>query len=449
MSQASEATSVHPASGAARRSNAARQRKNYIFVGICLVTAMFSLVILAVLLIAIVVLGRQYLTVGFLNRPPSPNPDEAGIGPALWGTVWVCTGCALFALPLGVGTAIFLEEFKPRFALLRWFHAIIQLNISNLAGVPSVVYGIIGLTAFASMFGLFDPAPPPDIANMDRAELLTLVSNRNLAIENKDDLDEGELRQAVGVALEKYNQKLEIGVQYYYQFLSEGDRILLVPAGDRTAETIEYAPDMKFLDSEDMKPVEVTIIGAIDPLPEDEALHATTLRDDAVGGRIVRRRFYYLSLPFGRGVLTGALTLMLVVLPIVIIASQEALRAVPDSLREGAFGMGATRWQMVWNVTLPASIPGIMTGSILAMSRAIGEAAPILMIAGIVYIANAPGHLMDDFSVMPLQIYNWAGRPQVAFHHLAASGIIVLLVLLLSFNALAVIIRQTLQKPLS
>ncbi len=140
---------------------------------------------------------------------------------------------------------------------------------------------------------------------------------------------------------------------------------------------------------------------------------------------------------------------MLVVLPVVIISTQEALRAVPSSLRAGALGLGATHWQVIWNVTLPASMPGIMTGSILALSRAIGETAPILIIAGIVYITRAPQNLMDDFTVMPLQVYNWIQRPQTEFHGLAAGAIILLLVILLSFNALAVYIRQRLQKPLS
>ncbi|HPO31702.1 MAG TPA: ABC transporter permease subunit, partial [Candidatus Hydrogenedentes bacterium] len=124
-------------------------------------------------------------------------------------------------------------------------------------------------------------------------------------------------------------------------------------------------------------------------------------------------------------------------------------RAVPDSLREGSFALGATRWQTIRRVTLPAALPGIMTGSILAMSRAIGEAAPLIMISGIVFLSNPPRHLMDDFTVMPLQIFNWAQRPQADFHLLAASGIIVLLVILLVFNSIALFIRQRYQKPLS
>jgi phosphate transport system permease protein len=139
---------------------------------------------------------------------------------------------------------------------------------------------------------------------------------------------------------------------------------------------------------------------------------------------------------------------MLVILPIVIISSQEALRAVPDSLRQGALACGSTRWQMISRMTLPAAVPGIMTGSILAMSRAIGEAAPILIIAGIVFIRFTPEHLMDEFTALPLQIYDWAGRPQTYFHRTAAAGIIVLLAVLLTFNALAIVIRQRFQKPL-
>jgi phosphate transport system permease protein len=134
---------------------------------------------------------------------------------------------------------------------------------------------------------------------------------------------------------------------------------------------------------------------------------------------------------------------------VVIISSQEALRAVPSTLRDGARGLGATPWQVIWNVTLPASVPGMMTGIILAMSRAIGEAAPILIIAGIVYINRAPQHLMDDFSVMPMQIFNWTARPQEEFHGLAAAAIVVLMAILMVFNGLAIWIRLKFQKPLS
>ena len=139
---------------------------------------------------------------------------------------------------------------------------------------------------------------------------------------------------------------------------------------------------------------------------------------------------------------------MLVVLPIVIVSAREALRSVPSSLREAALAAGATRWQMVRRITLPAALPGIMTGSILAISRAIGEAAPLLVVSGVLYIRFAPENLMDQFTAMPLQIYNWAGRPQEDFHAVAATGIMVMLAILLLLNTIAIIIRQVFQKPL-
>jgi phosphate transport system permease protein len=193
-----------------------------------------------------------------------------------------------------------------------------------------------------------------------------------------------------------------------------------------------------------------TIDSAMD---ESGAMPVGTMIDEVIAATPLQRSsdtsaWYYVRLPFGRSVLAGGLTLMLVVLPVVIISAQEALRGVPNTLREGALAAGATRWQMVSRMTLPASIPGIMTGSILAMSRAIGEAAPILVIAGIVFILFRPQNVMDDFTAMPLQIYNWAGEPQPSFHKVAATGIVVLLTILLSFNALAVLIRQKFQKPL-
>lgn len=386
-----------------RRNPAHRQRLSHAFKLLCVSVASMSVLILVILLGAITYEGLTFLNWDFITNPPSPEPTEAGIYPSLWGTVWLCGLCALFTLPLGVATAIFLEEFKPRKRWMLRGHGFIQLNIANLAGVPSVVYGIIGLTAFVSMFNI-------------------------MSADGKT--------------------ALEWGATYYDQFFNEADQVILVPVADAEAEYTEVAANMPGL-THDGKPITVNVIGEDDPFPEDPTLAARTLRDYAMAGRISEKSWYYLRLPLGRGVLAGALTLMLVVLPIVIIASQEALRAVPDSLREGALGMGATKWQVVRKVTLPAAVPGIMTGSIIAMSRAIGEAAPLLMIAGIVFIATPPSNVVDDFTALPLQIFNWAGRPQAVFHEIAASGIIVLLGVLLTFNGIAIFIRHKLQKPLS
>ncbi len=386
-----------------------RRRKliNSAFVALCVATASVSVLILIVLLTSIVTTGLKHLDLAFLTSFPSRNPEEAGLKAAIWGSIGICAVCAVVSLPLGVGTAVFLEEFKPKSRWERAIHRFVDLNIRNLAGVPSIVYGIIALTAFVQMFGVF-----------------------------------GNLNEPAWT----------FGATYYDEYsLSDGE-VGYLRADSRDAPAAELAAGsvVEMLTYEGAS-IEVGVVGDFDAFFDAE--EAGTVPPVVVAGedsyRGERRAWYYLQLPFGRGVLAGGLTLMLVILPVVIISASEALRAVPNSLREGALAAGATRWQMVWKMTLPCAVPGIMTGSILAMSRAIGEAAPILVIAGgLVFVAFTPGHLMDEFTAMPLQIYNWASRPQEEFHNVAASGIIVLLAVLFVFNAVAVIIRQLFQKPL-
>lgn len=382
---------------------AKRHRKDRFFRNLCRVVAGTSAGILVILLSAILYEGVGALDTQFLSSPPDPDPAAAGLYPALMGSLWLLVLTMVVALPLGVAAAIVLEEFQPRKRFLRRLHSLIQLNITNLSGVPSVVFGILGLTVFVSMFGLFGNERLPTF---------------------------------------------EMGVNYTDQFYNQGDYILEVPIADPAApETIPEAGMTVY--THDGRALELNLLDEDADWPEDAALAERSLYSWDYPGRNKERSWYYFRIPFGRGVLAGALTLMLVILPIIIISSQEALRAVPSSLRQASLGLGATPWQTVRQVTLPAALPGILTGAIIAMSRAIGEAAPLLMIAGIVFITRAPGNLMDDFTAMPLQIYNWAGRPQKEFHDLAASGIIVLLTALLFFNLIAVILRQKLSKPLS
>ncbi len=152
------------------------------------------------------------------------------------------------------------------------------------------------------------------------------------------------------------------------------------------------------------------------------------------------------TLGLGRSVLSGALTLALLILPVIITAAQEAIRAVPSSIREAAYGLGATRWQVVSSQVLPMAMPGILTGTILALSRAVGETAPLIMVGAVGLLAFTPQGVMDQFTVLPLQIYNWISRPQEEFHQLAAAGILVLLALLLTINAAAIILRNRFQR---
>lgn len=263
------------------------------FAVVCLMMTVFCLLVLVVLLASIFYRGFPWLTATFLTNFPSRFPAKAGILPALVSSIWLIALTTLFSVPIGVGAAVYLEEYAKA---SRWRN-LVQLNISNLAGVPSIVYGILGL-------GLF-----------------------------------------------------------------------------------------------------------------------------------VR------ALMFGRSIFAGSLTLTLVVLPIIILAAQEALRAVPDSIRRASYALGATRWQTVRHQVLPAALPGIMTGVILAISRALGEAAPLVAIGAATFITFVPRSPWDEFSSLPVQIFDWASRPQAEFRDVAGAGIIVLLSLLIVMNAGAVFVR--------
>jgi len=253
----------------------------------------------------------SWLTSDFVTRPQSSEPVTAGIRTAILGSLWTILFTILIAFPMGVGAAIYLEEY----ATDNWFNRIIQTNINNLAGVPSIVYGMLGLAIFV-----------------------------------------------------------------------------------RTLEPITS--------------------GALFGFVED----ATTAN--------------------GRTVLAAGLTLGLLVLPIIIINSQEAIRAVPRSLRNASFGVGATKWQTVWSHVLPNAMPGILTGTILAVSRAIGETAPLVVVGASTAINFDPTSPFSKFTTLPIQIYQWTARPQDEFRALAAASILVLLVLLLSLNASAILLRN-------
>jgi phosphate transport system permease protein len=253
-----------------------------------------SISVLAVLLYHVAREGFQWIDWQFLSSFPSRFPEKAGIKSSIYGTVWLITLTAGFSIPIGVAAAIYLEEYARDSRLNRF----IEVNIANLAGVPSIVYGILGLAIFVRFFVM------------------------------------------------------------------------------------------------------------------------------------------------GRSVLAGAFTMSLLVLPVLIIASREAIRAVPSSIRQAAFALGATRWQTTRSHVLPSALPGILTGVILALSRAIGETAPLVMIGALTYVAFVPEGPLDAFTALPIQIFNWASRPQEEFHQLAAAGIVVLLVILLLMNSIAIYIRS-------
>ena len=243
----------------------------------------------------------------------------------------------MFSFPLGIGAAIYLEEYAPK----NWLTNFINININNLAGVPSIVYGMLGLAVFGRMFGLFSSDS-------------WLVKLLNLKV------GEGTLS----------------GLQFNLFGIS----------------------------------------------------------------------WLEIQLPFHKSLLAGALTMTLLILPVVIISSREAIRSVPYTIREAAFGLGATKWQVVSKQVVPIAMPGIITGIILSLSRAIGETAPLIIMGAFTYVPFLPKSIWDQFTVMPIQIYNWITLPQTEFRvNLAAAGILVFLAILLTFNAIAVLLRKKLE----
>lgn len=479
-------SSLHESTKRKLRSSGRRPRRvmlDRLFAGIAIVAASLSVVLLAWLLGEILFQGVPHLTWTFLSGVPSRNPAEAGILPATVGTVFIVTIAALVAIPLGVATAILLEEYSPQTRPWRDVHKFVQLNVTNLAGVPSLVYGLLGLTAFAAMFNLFgtaaDPAFTRGVVYLDqfasasgeavyvRVERATSEPtsptpqteflDASLAPTTVTLVPESELaddRAAIDAAIERFSDTVATLIEQSTADpagFAEKIAAAWKDAGlqsDFAALRDAMLPGLQSARGMKGRELKRTVRRALRPIEQAEARvqlpNVVTL--ETVPSRITREQPWFIRLPFGRGVLTGGLTLTLVILPVVIIASQEAIRAVPGSLRQASLALGATRWQTIWKVTFPTALPGIMTGVILAMSRAIGEAAPILIIAGIVYITFIPQNLMDDFTAMPLQIYNWASRPQQDFYNLAAAGIILLLGVLLVFNGIAVLIRQRTQR---
>jgi phosphate transport system permease protein len=277
---------------------ARRVWRNRLFKAAMLSSMLVAFGTLAVLLVDTIVTGWPAISWNLFTEAPSTLPEEAGARPAILATLYLGLIVLLLSVPIGVLTAIYLEEYADR---TRWWNRIIEVNIQNLAAVPSIIYGILGLAFIVRGIGL------------------------------------------------------------------------------------------------------------------------------------------------GRVVLAGGLILTLVVLPTVVVASREAIRAVPDSIRHGAFALGATKWQVVWRQVLPASIPGIATGSILALSRAVGETAPLLMVGATVYVAFNP-ELLGAYTAMPVQIYNWVRQPDPEFQTLAAAGAVVLLVIVLGMNAVAIFLRNRYRK---
>lgn len=341
-----------------------RQRRTRIgqaFYGFLLASTLIGLLMLVALLVQIFTQGIDWVRPELFNNfHSSLSAEKAGMKSAIVGSVVILVLTAVFSFPLGIGTAVYLEEYAPRNPLTNF----LSVNIYNLAGVPSIVYGLLGLMVFSRQFGLFAPGS---------RTVEGLLSGEGFL---------GGIGRFFGM---EPGERLGVVFYLFQRLFSTLDTIL---PGD---------------------------------LP----------------------RGIYIQLPFGNGLISGALTMTLLVLPVVIIASREAIRAVPPSIREAAFGLGATKWQVISRQVLPIAFPGIMTGMILALSRAMGESAPLIILGAMTYVPFLPDNIFDIFTVMPIQIYNWITLPGEDYRfHLAGAGILVLMVILITLNGIAIFLRN-------
>jgi len=376
-------------------------------VGLCLAFSCLSILVLIGLLSVVFFEGFQGLSSRFfLNGHVENQPHQSGISQALVGSGLLCIVCALFAFPLGIGTAVYLEEFHPRNKWMGRLRHFFQININNLAGIPSVVYGILGVTTFVYMFGLLAP------------------------------IQVGQM------------PFFEIGTRYFYQVKTLGSggsegaiEVVYFPATDPATLLFEIEEPLEVVDGRGQR-IWLNVITADDPMPSDSQELNRTVIAGTLASRFAEHDLHHFRLPLGRSVLAAGMTLSLVILPMVIIVSQEALRRVPNRLREGALALGATRWQMVRQTVLPTAMPGIMTGAILSMSRAAGEAAPVIAVmGGLLATSRNLGNLMEPSPALPVTIYKWTLHPNNAYDALAATAIIVLLIFLVSLNSLAIYVR--------
>ncbi|MEM6552446.1 MAG: ABC transporter permease subunit [Planctomycetota bacterium] len=483
----------------ASTSRKARQLKNTLFQAVAITAACLALMILATLLISIGARGLPELDAEFITQPMSSDSSRTGIGPALLGSISILAICALSAIPLGVASAILLEEYRPKTKLPRMLHGFVQSNITNLAGVPSIVYGILGFTVFVTMFsseGLNDPwfdigqefyleypgaggesyyAPSiedgeltPAVVGMSvpiYASLEHAQAGGPLAEVRVVPAGDGELEQARQEARSRL-RKVNSSMRRALRSATVDGTLQVDEASAQEIADAMLSPlrDDIQADYEEMKSIAAAELLAMKGLSAaDQLLPRRKLYDKlldkefaAAGlkGLILEgteplrkdvKKWYYIQFPFGKGILAGGLTLMLVILPVIIVSAQESIRAVSQEMRAGVLALGGTKWQAIEKVVLPTAIPGICTGTILALSRAIGETAPLLLIA-YVGLQAGPDHLMAGFSALPIEIYNWTSEADKSFRDAAAGGIIVLLAVLFSFNAVAVFIRQKFQQ---
>lgn len=374
----------------------------------------------------------SWLDSEFLATPMSSTPALAGVRTALIGSAGLMIVVVLVALPIGVGAAIYLEEYAHHGLINR----IIETNVRNLAGVPSIIYGMLGLAIFVRALAPFSSGLIFHI----NFEAPTIESVVERIAPNFD----GALRYENGAIRSDSAQLDEAAAQQLVDvFLRYGTPSLTMQGNSSVAEMADLLADALGMT--------VDVVATRASEPHDIEARGKTYRFDAANGNISDEAFDALMAslvrinsfsPNGRTLVSAGLTLVLLILPIIIINAQEAIRAVPYTIREASYGLGATRWQTIWHQILPAALPGIMTGTILSVSRAVGETAPLIVVGAATFLLTDPTSPFSQFTAMPIQIFQWTARPQGQFADIAAAAIIVLLALMLSLNAVAIVLRN-------
>jgi ABC-type phosphate transport system permease subunit len=375
----------------------------------------------------------SWLSSDFITSPMSSTPALAGIRTALIGSIGLMVIVIMVSLPVGVGAAIYLEEY----ASDSFINRLIETNVRNLAGVPSIIYGMLGLAIFVRALAPFSSGLIFHY-NFDVPTVDTVISRIAPLLDEEIEYTDGEIISKSQLLDNQATHRVVDTFLYYgTPSLSMMGNTDITDLSDSLSEALDISVDVIQVRNSDDADIEVHGSYYAFEVSEESSIPEETY--DTLIASLVRINSFS---PNGRTLLAAGLTLVLLILPIIVINAQEAIRAVPYSIREASYGLGATRWQTIWNQVLPAALPGIMTGTILSVSRAVGETAPLIVVGASTFLVTDPNSPFSQFTAMPIQIYQWTARPQGQFGDIAAAAIIVLLTLMLSLNAIAILLRN-------
>ncbi len=380
---------------------------------------------------------HSWLDGDFLRTPMSSTPGLAGVRTALIGSLGLMAVVVLVALPVGAGAAIYLEEYAQQGFVSR----LIETNIRNLAGVPSIIYGMLGLAIFVRALAPFTSGMIFHY-NVETPTAASVIARIAPAFDDRVAVDDNVISsQSALVDAPTVERVVKTFLHFGTPSLTMHGNTRIRELSNSLAAALDI--DVETMETRANEEHDIERRGKYFrfDLPASAAINGETYRQ--LMASLVRINSFS---PNGRTLVSAGLTLVLLILPIIVINAQEAIRAVPFAIREASFGLGATRWQTIWRQVLPAALPGIMTGTILSVSRAVGETAPLIVVGAATFLVTDPSSPFAQFTALPIQIYQWTARPQGQFADIAAAAIIVLLALMLTLNAAAIILRNRYSK---